>query len=230
MTDNSTSGIIGSTFIGGDELQPSYESVESRGFNQLMKVKRQGRWFMLKGLKPEFRRQQFYLELLKKEYELMVQLDHPNVTKTYCKEENLWHTPKRDDLLYILFVRNTASGVRFAKACVNDVNGLLLLPDNWKTVTYQLNSVNNAERDFNTNVIGLTDWQQVMEPAGAVFLPQCGARTVGGVFMDLGGYHTADAGAVNSYGMGIWMDKVIVSSENGHRGDGGAVRLVREVK
>ena len=88
MTDNSTSGIIAGQFIGGEELRPTYESVPSRGFNQLVKVKRQGRWFMLKGLKPEFQRQTVYLELLKKEYELMVQLDHPNIVKAYAKEEN----------------------------------------------------------------------------------------------------------------------------------------------
>ena len=88
MTVNSTSGIIGNTFIGSNELQPTYESVESRGFNQLVKVKRQGRWFMLKGLKPEFRNQPVYLELLKKEYELMAQLDHPNIVKVFAKEMN----------------------------------------------------------------------------------------------------------------------------------------------
>lgn len=55
-------------------------------FDQLVKVKRQGRWFLLKGLKPEFRAQPVYLELLKKEYALMVQLDHPNIAKAYAKD------------------------------------------------------------------------------------------------------------------------------------------------
>ena len=72
MTDPSTSGPINDMFINGDELQTHCEIVASRGFNQLVKVKRQGRWFMLKGLKPECQNQTVYLELLKKEYELMV--------------------------------------------------------------------------------------------------------------------------------------------------------------
>ena len=88
MTDDSTSSIIPGQFIGGEELRPTYENVESRGFNQLVKAKRQGRWFVLKGLNPEFLGQTVYLELLKKEYELMVQLDHPNIVKVYAKEEN----------------------------------------------------------------------------------------------------------------------------------------------
>lgn len=88
MTDISTSGPINDMFIKGDELQTHCEIVHNRSFNQLVKVKRQGRWFLLKGLKPEYRNQQVYLELLKKEYELMVQLDHPNIVRVSSKEVN----------------------------------------------------------------------------------------------------------------------------------------------
>ena len=86
MNDISTSGPIQDQFILPSDMGNSYEPLESRGFNQLVKVKRQGRWFLLKGLKPEYRNQQVYLELLKKEYELMVQLDHPNIVRAYAKE------------------------------------------------------------------------------------------------------------------------------------------------
>ena len=87
MTDDiSTSGPLNEVFLSADEVQTSYEPMVSRGFNQLVKVKRQGRWFLLKGLKPEFRQQPVYLEMLKKEYELMVQLDHPNIVKAYAKD------------------------------------------------------------------------------------------------------------------------------------------------
>ena len=86
--DISTSGIVKVAFISAEESQTSYEPITSYGFNQLVKVKRQGRWFLLKGLKPEFRQNPVYLELLKKEYALMAQLDHPNIVKAYAKEEN----------------------------------------------------------------------------------------------------------------------------------------------
>lgn len=69
-------------------MQTSFEPIESRGYSQLVKVNRQGRWFMLKGLKPEFRQSPIYLELLKKEFNLMVQLDHPNIVKAFAKEMN----------------------------------------------------------------------------------------------------------------------------------------------
>ena len=87
--------------------------------------------------------------------------------------------------MYLLFVRNTASGVRFVKAVVNGVNGLVLLPDQWQATTYQLNSVNMAEMNYTNNDISLADWQQVLEPAGAVFLPVGGARTIEGIFEDI---------------------------------------------
>ena len=53
MDDISTSGPIDKQFLSLDEIQTSYEPLASRGFSQLVKVKRQGRWFLLKGLKSE---------------------------------------------------------------------------------------------------------------------------------------------------------------------------------
>ena len=88
MDDNSTSGIIDGNFITETDAVTVYESSSSRGFNQVVKVRRQGKWFILKGLKPEYRDQQSYIELLKKEYELATQLDHPNIVKVLAKEMN----------------------------------------------------------------------------------------------------------------------------------------------
>ena len=88
MDDVSTSGPIDETFISEADIRTTYEEVPSRGFNALMKVRRQGRWFMLKGLKADCRDEAVYLEMLRKEYALMVELDHPNIVKAYAKEEN----------------------------------------------------------------------------------------------------------------------------------------------
>lgn len=88
MNDASTSGIIDGSFITETDAVTVYESSSSRGFNQVVKVRRQGKWFILKGLRPEYRDQQSYIELLKKEYELATQLDHPNIVKVFAKEMN----------------------------------------------------------------------------------------------------------------------------------------------
>ena len=88
MNDASTSGIIDGSFITETDAVTVYESSSSRGFNLVVKVRRQGKWFILKGLKPEYRDQQSYIELLKKEYELATHLDHPNIVKVLAKEMN----------------------------------------------------------------------------------------------------------------------------------------------
>ena len=112
---------------------------------------------------------------------------------------------------------------------MNDIPGLVLLPDNWKVTTYQLNSVNDADVGFGANVIGLSDWQHVLEPARVVFLPSAGARTIDGVFMDLGCYHSSSAGAGDAFGVGFGKNGIVIRA-TGHRGDGLAVRLVQEVE
>ena len=91
-------------------------------------------------------------------------------------EENLWRTMTNEEWNYVLNTRTTASGIRFAKATVNDVKGLVLLPDNWNSATYTLNSTNNAGRvEYNVNVISASDWV-TLQDAGAVFIPAAGSR------------------------------------------------------
>ena len=88
MNDDSTSGIINGGFLTETDIQTIYDSSSLRGFNQVVKVRRQGKWFILKGLKDEYRDQQAYIELLKKEFELGTHLDHPNIVKILAKEMN----------------------------------------------------------------------------------------------------------------------------------------------
>lgn len=85
-----------------------------------------------------------------------------------------WRTLTRDEINYILFERQTTSGLRFARAYVNDKQGLILLPDDWDASTYALNYCNNSSdylsNPFGGNEIDATGWA-TMEQAGAVFLP-----------------------------------------------------------
>ena len=143
-------------------------------------------------------------------------------------QEGQWRTPRKEEWMYLLFVRNTASGVRFVKAVVNGVNGLVLLPDQWQAATYQLNSVNMAKMNYTNNVISLADWQQVLEPAGAVFLPVGGARTIDGIF-EIGTCQTSSVGCEDSFELLFGTDDIFLRA-TGHRGDGLSVRLVRDVE
>lgn len=97
--------------------------------------------------------------------------------------ENQWRTPKSEEWEYVFNSRNTASGIRFAKATiiytpiVNEMcNGVLLLPDNWDASCYHLNAVNEREADYAENYISLSDWTNIVEANGAVFLPVTGLR------------------------------------------------------
>lgn len=89
---------------------------------------------------------------------------------------NMWRTLTMDEWNYIFNIRNTNSGIRFVKAVVNDINGVILLPDNWNATTYTLNEPNNGSVQYSTNVISETTWMNVLEPAGVVFLTTAGIR------------------------------------------------------
>ncbi len=145
-------------------------------------------------------------------------------------ENSGWRTLTYDEWHHVLYSRNTASGIRCAMATVNNVNGVVLLPDNWDASLYTLSNTNSRYGRFDDNIIYAEDWANVFEANGAVFLSAAGER-----YMSVGG--------VGSYGR-YWMSTRddadcgnLVSFENGHLttydrriGDrcfGYSVRLVR---
>ena len=91
-----------------------------------------------------------------------------------------WRTLTKDEWAYVFTTRTTTSGIKYAKAKVNDVCGVIILPDNWDSGTYPLNYANNGSVDYTTvadiSDISETDWNNSFEPNGAVFLPAAGGR------------------------------------------------------
>ena len=144
--------------------------------------------------------------------------------------ENLWHTLDYWEWKYVLQDRTTISGIRYAKAIVNDVKGIILLPDNWDISYYALNNTNNNEASFNSNMITASTWI-TLELHGAVFLPATGFRDETSIHFvsDRAWYWSSYrcnderwSWAV-SFGddfLGLWSDA---------RYSGHAVRLVRDV-
>ena len=88
---------------------------------------------------------------------------------------NQWRTLTRLEWKYILDSRNTTSGIRFAKAQVNEINGVILLPDDWTTDTYNLNNTNSIGASYSSNVINASQWATI-ESVGGIFLPAAGGR------------------------------------------------------
>ena len=95
---------------------------------------------------------------------------------------NTWRTPTNDEWVYIINTRTTASGIRYAKATVNGITGLIVLPDDWSTDYYALESTNTANAAYTSNEISLSDWTNSLEAHAAVFLPAAGFRTIKNVY------------------------------------------------
>ena len=88
-----------------------------------------------------------------------------------------WYTLDYDEWKYIFKTRANAANL-YAPANVNGVNGIVLLPDDWKQpdgTTFTAGVTN-----FGTNVYADEAWT-AMENAGAVFLPVAGYRYKGNI-------------------------------------------------
>lgn len=64
-----------------------FTPIPCKGFNLLCKAKRYGRWWVLKGLKKPYRQDGNYKNLLHKEFDILISLQHPNIVSAYSMEE-----------------------------------------------------------------------------------------------------------------------------------------------
>lgn len=81
-----------------------------------------------------------------------------------------WRMLTQNQLIYILNTRQTSSGIRFAKAIMNGVCGLLILPDDWRSSICPLQSYNSTSANFSSNVID-ANTSALLQANGVVFLP-----------------------------------------------------------
>ena len=82
-----TSGFLKPDEIIHNDRFADFSFVPSRGYSLLVRAKRYGRWWMLKGLKEPYRNDTVYQHLLKKEFEIISQLQHPMVISAISIEE-----------------------------------------------------------------------------------------------------------------------------------------------
>ena len=64
-----------------------FTPIPCKGFNLLCKAKRYGRWWVLKGLKEQYRQDENYKNLLHKEFDILISLQHPYIVSAYSMEE-----------------------------------------------------------------------------------------------------------------------------------------------
>lgn len=146
-------------------------------------------------------------------------------------EENLWRTLTLDEWDYLLEKRPTATGIRFAKVVVNNVNGLLLLPDDWDSTRYHLQYVNNEDVDYSFNYITEPYWTKRVEAQGVVFLPAAGIREINNVGLEGNyGFYWSSTSHDGRLASGIYFSNSFfdVDGQAG-KSAGRSVRLVRDV-
>ena len=147
-------------------------------------------------------------------------------------QENLWRTLSQSEWDYVFFARTTTSGIRFAKATVNGVHGVILLPDSWSESAFILNDANASGAPYESNVITDSMWE-VLEACGVVFLPAAGYRYGSSSFLYLnlmGSYWSTTYGD-SRYAYNLsFADNSIDSDGCFYRYFGRSVRLVRNAE
>ena len=146
-------------------------------------------------------------------------------------QPGLWRTLTHEEWDYLFHTRVTSSGLRYAKAQVHDVKGMILLPDDWNAGYCPLHYTNTVNALSNTNVITDSLWT-TLEQHGAVFLPAAGLREETSLYDvgDFGFYWSSssyDASAAYHLGFG---DGTLDVGYYGVRYGGMSVRLVCQVQ
>lgn len=85
--DTSASGYLSEPFEGVSQIFTDVEILNTSEVNVVLKAKRYGRWWLLKGLQKEVADETGYQQRLRKEFEILVQLQHPYVVATYGIED-----------------------------------------------------------------------------------------------------------------------------------------------
>ncbi len=157
-----------------------------------------------------------------------------------------WRSLTKEESYYLLVGRANANQL-FGFGTVNNIIGLILLPDEWNApfeVTFASGSDKGMEWDGNSglynssndhfadNVYTGVQWQK-MENAGAVFLPAAGYRreTTGYSVRESGNYWLASYGIHESAHGACYMNfpsNRLYPERHHYRYNGGSVRLVKD--
>ena len=154
---------------------------------------------------------------------------HYNAISNGSNQTHQWRTLTQSEWNYVFNQRNTTSGKRYAKAQVNGVNGIILLPDDWNTSYYSLNNYNDNGASFSSNVISSSNWSNSLETHGVVFLPAAGCRSGTSVYSvnTYGHYWSASCISSNYQAYYVYFsNSYLITGSNGGRYYGYSVRLV----
>lgn len=142
----------------------------------------------------------------------------------------MWRTLTISEWNYIVSWRPNAHRLS-SRGCVDGINGLILLPDEW---TNSIHFHSSSYLLFKDNVYTLDEWS-IMESHGAVFLPAAGIRSISGLGLvnTIGYYWSSEANIQESYrqaGSLIIPEGGDVIWHGINRNNSVSVRLVQDVK
>ena len=155
-------------------------------------------------------------------------------------EAGLWRTLTKDEWEYLISSRDNHDQ-RWTKGIVNNVPGLILLPDTWTTpsgVTLNLGTSctyrNRNGQVTSNNTLSLEQWQ-LLENAGAIFLPITGyIKSSDWTFVSVtNGYYWSTTNCTSTYAYRMNMSTGNSAPSNTSYSDRSyclAVRLVHEVE
>lgn len=153
-------------------------------------------------------------------------------TNTIANGNNeAWYMLTADEWNYLLKTRPNAASLQ-GQAVVNDVKGYILLPDDW--IIPMILSFSPTPNNYTTNVYTAGDWE-LMEAAGAVFLPAAGSRygtDINGLNAGNGSYWTPTPSATYddmAQSVSFTAYTKLTAADNMVQ-NGCAVRPVRDVK
>ena len=146
----------------------------------------------------------------------------------------MWRTLTDEEWNYLIEKRPHSNNL-YSRGCVDGINGMILLPDDWVQPNGSSFTPEGEDNDFKTNDYTTKEWTK-MEANGAVFLPAAGYRDgtyvdrVGsiGLYWSTLGYIVNDYHRANHLSFGkIYSDEKRYISD---RSNGESVRLVQDVK
>lgn len=85
--DSSVSGYLSDSFEGLSQVFTDVEILNTSEVNVVAKAKRYGRWWLLKGLQQGIANEAGYQQRLRKELEILMQLQHPNIVSAFALEK-----------------------------------------------------------------------------------------------------------------------------------------------
>ena len=136
----------------------------------------------------------------------------------------MWRTLTIEEWDYLIDRRPHCNNL-YSLGCVDGINGLILLPDDW--ILPDGSSFTPQGEKYKTNDYTLKEWAK-MEANGAVFLPAAGDRY--GTDVDYvgsdGDYWSSSADGDFAGGLDFY-DGSVYTSDGGDRDNGQSVRLVR---